>query len=60
MDKFKGIFSALVTPLDNNDNVNTKSLEQLVKFNTNLSLWVFEYSIAFKISFFFTSISVIQ
>ena len=33
MDKFKGIFSALVTPLDKNDNVNTKSLEQLVKFN---------------------------
>ena len=33
MQKFKGIFPALLTPFDKNDQVNTRELEKLVKFN---------------------------
>ncbi len=33
MEKFKGIFTALLTPFDKNNNVNEKELEKLVKFN---------------------------
>lgn len=33
MEKFKGIFTALLTPFDKNDRVNEKELEKLVKFN---------------------------
>ena len=32
-NKFKGIFTALLTPFDKNDKVNEKELEKLVKFN---------------------------
>ena len=35
MEKFKGIFSALVTPFDGNDEVNVSSLEKLVKKNVS-------------------------
>ena len=31
--KFQGIFPALLTPFDKNDNVNTKVLEELVEYN---------------------------
>lgn len=33
MKQFKGIFPALLTPFDNNDRVNERELEKLVKFN---------------------------
>ncbi len=33
MDKFKGIFPALLTPFDSNDEVNVKELEKLVEYN---------------------------
>lgn len=33
---YKGIFPALLTPFDKNDNVNEKELERLVKFNLKL------------------------
>ena len=33
MEKFKGIFTALLTPFDKNYKINEKALEKLVKFN---------------------------
>lgn len=33
MEKYKGIFTALLTPFDKNNRVNEKELERLVKFN---------------------------
>lgn len=33
MEKFKGIFPALLTPFNNQNEVNAKELEKLVKFN---------------------------
>ena len=33
MKNFKGIFPALLTPFDNNDNVNTAQLSKLVEMN---------------------------
>ena len=33
MDKFKGIFPALLTPFDKNDNVNTTVLEEITDYN---------------------------
>lgn len=33
MEKYKGIFTALLTPFDKNNRVNEKELEKLVKFN---------------------------
>jgi len=33
MNKFKGVFTALLTPFDKNDKINEKELEKLVKFN---------------------------
>ena len=33
MEKYKGIFTALLTPFDKNNKVNEKELEKLVKFN---------------------------
>lgn len=33
MEKFKGIFTALLTPFDKNYKINEKELEKLVKFN---------------------------
>lgn len=35
MGKFKGIFTALLTPFDRNNKVNEKELEKLVKFNVD-------------------------
>ena len=32
----KGIFTALLTPFDKNDNVNEKELEKLVRHNVNM------------------------
>ena len=33
MNKFKGVFTALLTPFDKSDKINEKELEKLVKFN---------------------------
>lgn len=33
MDKFKGIFPALLTPFDENNKINEKALEQLIEMN---------------------------
>ena len=33
MEKYKGIFTALLTPFDNHNKINEKELEKLVKFN---------------------------
>lgn len=33
MEKYKGIFTALLTPFDNNNKINEKELEKLIKFN---------------------------
>ena len=37
-DRFKGIFTALLTPFDKNDRVNEKELERLVKFNVEMGV----------------------
>ena len=36
--KFDGIFTALLTPFDKNDCVNTKALSELVKFNLGMGV----------------------
>ena len=36
--KYKGIFTALLTPFDKNDNINEKELEKLVKHNVNMGV----------------------
>lgn len=33
MEKYKGIFTALLTPFDKNNKINEKELEKLIKFN---------------------------
>ena len=38
MEKFKGIFTALLTPFDKNNKVNEKELEKLVKFNIDMGV----------------------
>ena len=38
MEKFKGIFTALLTPFDRNNKVNEKELEKLVKFNVEMGV----------------------
>lgn len=38
MEKYKGIFTALLTPFDHNNRVNEKELEKLVKFNLNMGV----------------------
>ena len=35
-EKFKGIFTALLTPFDENNKINEKALEALVKHNVNM------------------------
>jgi N-acetylneuraminate lyase len=35
MEQYKGIFTALLTPFDKNNQINEKELEKLVKFNLN-------------------------
>lgn len=35
MEKYKGIYTALLTPFDKNNKVNEKELEKLVKFNVD-------------------------
>ncbi len=35
-EKFKGIFTALLTPFDDNNKINEKALEALVKHNVNM------------------------
>lgn len=37
-EKFKGIFTALLTPFDSNNKVNEKELEKLVKYNINMGV----------------------
>ena len=37
-EKFKGIFTALLTPFDANNKVNEKELEKLVKFNVEMGV----------------------
>ena len=37
-EKFKGIFTALLTPFDSNDRINEKELEKLVKYNINMGV----------------------
>ena len=36
--KFGGIFPALLTPFDKNDNINSKELEKLVRMNVNMGV----------------------
>lgn len=36
--KYKGIFTALLTPFDKNGKVNEKELEKLIKFNVNMGV----------------------
>ena len=38
MEKYQGIFTALLTPFDKNDRVNEKELEKLVKFNIDMGV----------------------
>ncbi|MBQ8260330.1 MAG: N-acetylneuraminate lyase, partial [Clostridia bacterium] len=35
-ERFKGIFTALLTPIDDNNKINVKALEALVKHNVNM------------------------
>lgn len=37
-EKFDGIFTALLTPFDKNDNINEKALRELVKFNLSMGV----------------------
>ena len=37
-NRFKGIFTALLTPFDANDRINEKELERLVKFNLEMGV----------------------
>ena len=37
-EKFKGIFTALLTPFDKNNKVNEKALEKLVRHNLKLGV----------------------
>ena len=38
MKNYNGIFTALHTPFDNNDKINEKELEKLVKFNIKMGV----------------------
>ena len=38
MEKYQGIFTALLTPFDKNNRVNEKELEKLVKFNIDMGV----------------------
>lgn len=38
MEKYQGIFTALLTPFDKNNRVNEKELEKLVKFNKEMGV----------------------
>ena len=38
MNKYQGIFTALLTPFDKNNRVNVKELEKLVKFNLDMGV----------------------
>lgn len=38
MEKYKGIYTALLTPFDQNNKVNEKELERLVKFNIQMGV----------------------
>lgn len=38
MHKYKGIFTALLTPFDKNNRINEKELEKLVKFNLDMGV----------------------
>lgn len=38
MEKYKGTFTALLTPFDSNNKVNEKELEKLVKFNLKMGV----------------------
>ena len=38
MKSYNGIFTALLTPFDNNDKINEKELEKLVKFNIKMGV----------------------
>ena len=38
MKKLDGIFTALLTPFDENNKINEKSLEKLVKFNLDMGV----------------------
>ena len=38
MEKYQGIFTALLTPFDKNNRVNEKELEKLVKFNIEMGV----------------------
>jgi len=33
MDKFEGVFTALITPFDENDNINEDSLRRVIRYN---------------------------
>ena len=37
-EKYRGIFTALLTPFDKNDKINKKELERLIKFNTDMGV----------------------
>ena len=38
MNKFKGIFTALLTPFDGRDKINEKELAKLVEFNVKMGV----------------------
>lgn len=38
MNKYDGIFTALLTPFDENNKINEKELEKLIKFNINMGV----------------------
>ena len=38
MKDFKGIFTALLTPFDENDRINGDELRKLVKFNVDMGV----------------------
>lgn len=41
MDKYTGIFTALLTPFDENEKINEKELEKLIKFNLDMGVMGF-------------------
>ena len=38
MEKYRGIFTALLTPFDENNKINEKSLEKLIQFNVDMGV----------------------
>ena len=53
MDKFKGIFPALLTPFDKENKINEKALEKLIEMNLKKGVKAFTSAVRRRRLFFF-------